>query len=87
MPFNLETFQKLMTVAQVSAQEAGAVAAQWGSGDHVGAVTTAVTTAGAMAKAATSDPTKQAEADAATQLATTLLPSIFAFASLFAKKS
>ena len=86
MSFNLQTFQKIMAVAQAASAEAGAVAGQWGSGDHLGAVATAVQTAGAIAQSATNNPQQQQEAGAATQLATALLPAIFAFASLFAKK-
>lgn len=87
MAFNLQTFQKLMAVAQAATAEAGSVAGQWGSGDHQGAVATAVQTAGAIAQSATNNPQQQQEATAATQLATALLPAIFAFASLFAKKA
>ena len=87
MAFNLQTFEKIMAVAQMASNEAATVAGQWGSGDHVGAVTAAVQTAGAIAQSATSDVKQQQEASAATQLATTLLPAIFAFASLFAKKA
>ena len=87
MAFNLQTFQKMMAVAQTATTEAASVAGQWGSGDHVGAVTAAVQTAGAIAQASTKDPQAQQEAVAATQLATTLMPAIFAFASLFAKKA
>lgn len=86
MAFNLQTFQKLMGVVQAATTEAAAVAGQWGSGDHQGAVTAAVQTAGAIAQAATANPQQQQEATAATQLATALMPAIFAFASLFAKK-
>ena len=87
MAFNLQTFQKMMSVVQAATTEAAAVAGQWGSGDHVGAVTTAVQTAGAIAQSAAGNPQQQLEATAATQLATTLMPAIFAFASLFAKKA
>jgi len=87
MAFNLQTFQKIMAVAQTAATEAASVAGQWGSGDHVGAVSVAVQTAGAIAQASTNNPQQQQEATAATQLATTLMPAIFAFASLYAKKS
>jgi hypothetical protein len=86
MAFNLETFQKIMAVAQAATTEAAAIAGEWGSGDHLGAVTTAVQTAGAVAQSVSSDPQQQQEASAATQLATSLMPVIFAFASLFAKK-
>ena len=86
MAFNLQTFQKMMTVVQAATTEAASVAGQWGSGDHLGAVTTAVQTAGAIAQSATTNPQQQQEATAAAQLATTLMPAIFAFASLFAKK-
>ena len=86
MAFNLQTFQKIMAVAQTATTEAASVAGQWGSGDHVGAVTAAVQTAGAIAQSSTNDQQKQQEAAAATQLATTLMPAIFAFAALFAKK-
>jgi glucose-6-phosphate-specific signal transduction histidine kinase len=86
MAFNLQTFQKLMAVVQAATSEAASVAGQWGSGDHQGAVTTAVQTAGAIAQSATSNPQQQQEASSATQLASALLPTIFAFASLFAKK-
>jgi hypothetical protein len=87
MSFNLQTFQKIMAVAQAATTEAATVAGQWGSGDHIGAVTSAVQTAGAIAQSATTNPQQQQEAMVATQLATTLMPAIFAFASLFAKKS
>lgn len=87
MAFNLQTFQKMMTVVQAATTEAASVAGQWGSGDHLGAVTTAVQTAGAIAQSATTNPQQQQEATVATQLATTLMPAIFAFASLFAKKA
>jgi len=87
MAFNLQTFQKIMAVAQTASTEAASVTGQWGSGDHVGAVTAAVQTAGAIAQASTKDTQSQQEAAAATQLATTLMPAIFAFASLFAKKA
>ncbi len=86
MAFNLQTFQKIMAVMQSATAEAAAVAGQWGSGDHVGAVTAAVQTAGAIAESASGNPQQQQEASAATQLATALMPAIFAFASLFAKK-
>ncbi len=86
MAFNLQTFQKIMAVVQTATTEAATVAGQWGSGDHVGAVTAAVQTAGAIAESATSNPQQQQEASSATQLATALMPAIFAFASLFAKK-
>jgi len=86
MAFNLQTFQKMLAVVQTASMEAGSVAGQWGSGDHVGAVTAAVQTAGAIAQSVTTNPQQQQEASAATQLATTLMPAIFAFASLFAKK-
>ena len=81
MAFNLQTFQKLMGVVQAATTEAAGFAGQWGSGDHQGAVTTAVQTAGAIAQAATSNPQQQQEATAATQLATALMPAIFAFAA------
>lgn len=87
MAFNLQTFQKIMALMQTATTEAAAVAGQWGSGDHVGAVTAAVQTAGAIAESASSNPQQQQEAGAATQLATVLMPAIFAFASLFAKKA
>jgi len=86
MAFNLQTFQKMLAVVQTASTEAGVVAGQWGSGDHVGAVTAAVQTAGAIAQSVTPNPQQQQEAAAATQLATTLMPAMFAFASLFAKK-
>ncbi len=86
MSFNLQTFEKMMAVVHAASTEAASVAGQWGSGDHLGAVTTAVQTAGAIAQSATSSPQQQQEAVAATQLATALMPAIFAFASLFAKK-
>jgi len=85
MAFNLQTFQKMMSVVQAATTEAATVAGQWGSGDHLGAVTAAVQTAGAIAQSATTNPQQQ-EATVATQLATTLMPVIFGFASLFAKK-
>jgi len=87
MSFNLQTFQKLMSVMQAATTEAATVAGQWGSGDHQGAVTSAVQTAGAIAASATTNPQQQQEATAATQLATALMPAIFAFASLFARKA
>ena len=87
MAFNLQTFQKIMGVVQAATSEAASVAGQWGSGDHVGAVTAAVQTAGAIAQSATSNPLQQQEATAATQLATSLMPAIFGFAALFAKKA
>lgn len=87
MAFNLQTFEKIMAVVQSATTEAASVAGQWGSGDHVGAVTAAVQTAGAIAQSVTSNQQQQQEASAATQLATTLMPTIFAFASLFAKKA
>jgi len=80
MAFNLQTFQKMMSVVQAATTEAATVAGQWGSGDHLGAVTAAV------AQSATTNPQQQQEATVATQLATTLMPVIFGFASLFAKK-
>jgi hypothetical protein len=86
MAFNLQTFQKLMAVVQTATTEAASVAGQWGSGDHVGAVTAAVQTAGAIAQSVTTNPQQQQEASTATQLATSLMPTIFAFASLFAAK-
>jgi hypothetical protein len=86
MAFNLQTFQKLMAVVQAATTEAASVTGQWGSGDHQGAVTTAVQTAGAIAASVTTNPQQQQEATTATQLATALMPTIFAFASLFAKK-
>jgi hypothetical protein len=86
MNFNLATFQNLLKVAESAAQEIAPAVGQWGSGDHLGAVTSAVQTAGVIAQSATSDLQVQAEAKAATALATTLLPIIFSFASLFAKK-
>ena len=86
MAFNLQTFQKMMAVVQSATTEAASVAGQWGSGDHLGAVTSAVQTAGAIAQSVTANSQQQQEAAAATQLATTLMPAIFAFASLFAKK-
>ena len=86
MAFNLQTFEKMMSVVEAATTEAATVAGQWGSGDHLGAVTAAVQTAGAIAHSATSNPQQQQEAAVATQLATTVMPAIFAFASLFAKK-
>jgi hypothetical protein len=86
MAFNLQTFQKIMAVVQTATAEAATVTGQWGSGDHVGAVTAAVQTAGAIAESASGNPQQQQEASAATQLATALMPAIFAFASMFAKK-
>jgi len=86
MAFNLQTFQKILGVVQTASTEAASVVGQWGSGDHVGAVTAAVQTAGAIAQSVTANQQQQQEASAATQLATTLMPAIFAFASLFAKK-
>lgn len=86
MAFNLQTFQKLMSVVQTATTEAAGVAGQWGSGDHVGAVTAAVQTAGAIAQSVTTNAQQQQEASAATQLATSLMPTIFAFAGLFAAK-
>jgi hypothetical protein len=85
--FNLQTFQKVLALTQGVIQETGIVTAQWGGGDHVGAVQSALQTAGAVAQSVTADPTKQAEAAAATQLASALLPAIFAFASLFKQSS
>ena len=87
MAFNLQTFEKIMGVVQAATTEAASVAGQWGSGDHVGAVTAAVQTAGAIAQSVTGNQQLQQEASAATQLATSLMPAIFAFASLFAKKA
>ena len=87
MAFNLQTFEKIMAVVQAASTEASTVAGQWGSGDHVGAVTAAVQTAGAIAQSVTSNQQQQQEASAATQLATAIMPAIFAFASLFAKKA
>jgi hypothetical protein len=87
MSFNLQTFEKLMSVVQAATTEAAAVAGQWGSGDHQGAVTSAVQTAGAIAASATTNPQQQQEATVATQLATSIMPAIFAFAALFAKKA
>jgi len=87
MSFNLQTFQKLMAVMQTATTEAATVAGQWGSGDHQGAVTSAVQTAGAIAASATTNPQQQQEATAATQLATAIMPAIFAFAGLFARKA
>lgn len=87
MAFNLQTFQKMLAVVQTASTEAATVAGQWGSGDHVGAVSAAVQTAGAIAQGVATNPQQQQEASAATQLATTLMPAIFAFASLFAKKA
>ena len=87
MAFNLQTFQKMLAVVQTASTEAAAVAGQWGSGDHVGAVSAAVQTAGEIAQSVTTNPQQQQEASVATQLATTLMPAIFAFASLFAKKA
>jgi hypothetical protein len=86
MAFNLQTFQKIMAVVQTASTEAASVAGQGGSGDHVAAVSAAVQTAGALAQSATTNQQEQQEAAAATQLATGLLPSIFAFAAVFAKK-
>jgi len=86
MAFNLQTFQKIMAVVQTASTEAASVAGQWGSGDHVAAVNTAVQTAGALAQSVTSNQQDQQEAVAATQLATSIMPAIFAFAALFAKK-
>ncbi len=86
MAFNLQTFQKMMAVVQSAAAEAATLTGQWGSGDHLGAVTATVQTAGAIAQSVTTNPQQQQEATAATQLATTMIPTIFAFASLFAKK-
>ncbi|HUK73903.1 MAG TPA: hypothetical protein VLV47_00345 [Candidatus Bathyarchaeia archaeon] len=87
MAFNLPTFQKMLAVVQTASTEAATVAGQWGSGDHIGAVSAAVQTAGALAQSVTSNPQQQQEASAATQLATSLMPAIFAFAGLFAKKA
>jgi len=87
MAFNLQTFQKILGVVQAASTEAASVAGQWGSGDHVGAVTAAVQTAGAIAQSVTTNQQQQQEAATATQLATSLMPAIFAFASLFAKKA
>jgi hypothetical protein len=87
MAFNLQTFQKILAVVQTTATEAASVAGQWGSGDHVAAVTAAVQTAGALAQSVTSNQQQQQEASAATQLATSVMPAIFAFASLFTKKA
>jgi hypothetical protein len=87
MAFNLQTFQKMMAVVQSATAEAATVSGQWGSGDHLGAVTAAVQTAGAIAQSATTNAQQQQEATAATQLAITVMPAIFAFASLFAKKT
>jgi hypothetical protein len=85
MAFNLQTFEKILGVAQVATQEAATIVSDWGSGDHVGAVATAVQTAGAIAQSSTTDTQSQAEASVATQLAIAVLPAIFAFAQLFAK--
>jgi hypothetical protein len=87
MAFNLQTFEKILAVVQTASTEAAAVAGQWGSGDHVGAVTAAVQTAGALAQSVTVNQQQQQEASAATQLATSVMPAIFAFASLFVKKA
>jgi hypothetical protein len=87
MAFNLQTFEKIMAVVQSATTETASVAGQWGSGDHVGAVTAAVQTAGAIAQSVTGNQQQQQEASAATQLATALMPAIFAFASLFARKA
>lgn len=87
MSFNLQTFEKMMNVVEAATAEAATVAGQWGSGDHLGAVTAAVQTAGAIAQSVTKDPQQQQQATAATSLATSVMPAIFAFASLFAKKS
>lgn len=86
MAFNLATFQQIMGVAQAAITEAGSVTSEWGGGDHVGAVNTAIQTAGAVAASVTTNPQSQQEAVQATQLATTLVPIIMSFASLFAKK-
>lgn len=86
MSFSLATFQKLMSLTQAATQEASSVVDEWGGGDHVGAVQTAVQTAGAIAQSSTTDTQVQQEAAGATQLAVTLLPLIFSFASFFAKK-
>jgi len=86
MAFNLQTFQKILAVVQTASTEAATVAGQWGSGDHVAAVSAAVQTAGAIAQSVTNNQQQQQEALAATQLATSVMPAIFAFASLFAKK-
>lgn len=80
---NLQTFQKVLALAQGAITEAGQVSAQWGGGDHIGAVQSILQTAGAIAASVTNDPTKQAEATAATTLAVNLAPLLLSFASLF----
>jgi len=86
MSFNLQTFEKMMAVVESATAEAASVAGQWGSGDHLGAVTAAVQTAGSIAQSVSPSPQQQQEATVATQLATSIMPAIFAFASLFARK-
>ena len=87
MAFNLQTFQKMMGVVQAATTEAASVAGQWGSGDHVGAVTAAVQTAGAIAQSAHhQSPTAAGSYALQPSWQPLSMPAIFAFASLFAKK-